>query len=274
MEISKLPGIESLKYKPQVICNEVGNEIKKVFEDISLVPSLVFIDPFGYAGLSLDLVGSFLKDWGCDCIFFFNYNRINAGITNNYVEHHMRAIFGNDRFEQLAAKINGLSPLEREYLIINEVGEALKEVGGEYVIPFRFRNSSGNRTSHYIFFVSKNVLGYSIMKDIMAKESSEIVDGVGNFEYTPVTNKQLTLLYEYSRPIDDLIDQLREQFAGKTLTMEEIYYQHHIGTKFVRKNYKYALRILEEEGLIRCNPPADKRKKGTFADDVLVTFPA
>lgn len=273
-EISKLPGIHTLKYKPQVICNEVGTELQKVFEGISLVPSLVFIDPFGYAGLTLNLVSSFLKDWGCDCIFFFNYNRINAGISNEYVEHHMKEIFGDNRFELLLTKTSGLSPLERELLIINEVGEALKEIGGEYVIPFRFRNGTGNRTSHYLFFVSKNVLGYSIMKDIMAKESSEIVDGVGNFEYTPVTNKQLTLLYEYSRPIDELIDQLKKQFSGKTLTMEQIYYQHHVGTKFVKKNYKNALKLLEEEGAIRCVPPADQRKKGTLRDDVIVTFPS
>ena len=76
--INDLPGIETLKYKPQVENEEVGEEIVKMFEEMNLIPTLFFVDPWGYKGLSLRLVNSVLKDWGCDCIFFFNYNRINT----------------------------------------------------------------------------------------------------------------------------------------------------------------------------------------------------
>src|SRR5207248_10024637 len=41
--------------------------------------TFLFVDPFGYKGLSLQLVNSVIKDWGCDCVFFFNYNRISMG---------------------------------------------------------------------------------------------------------------------------------------------------------------------------------------------------
>jgi len=75
--ISEIPGIEKLKYKPQVYNQEVGEEIVKMFESMNLIPTLFFVDPWGYKGLSLRLVNSVLKDWGCDAIFFFNYNRIN-----------------------------------------------------------------------------------------------------------------------------------------------------------------------------------------------------
>ena len=60
----------------------------------------------------------------------------------------------------------------REALILEELAAEIKSLGGSYVLPFTFRNSSGTRTSHKLVFVSKNFKGYAIMKDIMANESS------------------------------------------------------------------------------------------------------
>ena len=63
----------------------------------NLVPSLMFVDPWGYKGLSLRLINSVLKDWACECVFFFNYNRINMGLGNQAVKAHMDALFGEGR---------------------------------------------------------------------------------------------------------------------------------------------------------------------------------
>ena len=68
--IDALPGVGKLKFRPQVWNKEVGSEMVKVFASMRLVPTLFFVDPWGYKGLSLQLVNSVLKDWGCDCIFF------------------------------------------------------------------------------------------------------------------------------------------------------------------------------------------------------------
>ena len=81
-EISKLPGIQKLKHKPSVSCGEVDADAEDFFTRTNLVPSFSFIDPFGYKGLSLKIIKGVIKDWGCDCVFFFNYSRINAGVSN------------------------------------------------------------------------------------------------------------------------------------------------------------------------------------------------
>lgn len=153
--IASLPGIETLRYKPQVHNYEVGDEIVKQFEQVSLVPTLFFVDPWGYKGLSLRLINSVLKDWGCDCIFFFNYNRINMGLPNDAVDEHMDCLFGQERADGLRATLQGLAPIERETAIVEELAQALQELGGKYVLPFCFLNDEGTRTSHYLIFVSK-----------------------------------------------------------------------------------------------------------------------
>lgn len=116
------------------------------------------------------------------------------------------------------------------------------------------------------------------MKGIMARHSSTVEQGIASFDFNPVANLQFRLLFNLSRPLDDLGDMLIEQFAGKTITMKEIYQQHHVDTPYIPSNYKDALTLLEDNGLIACNPPADSRpiRKGkrTFADKVQVIFPA
>ena len=96
-EIDGLAGIKDLKYAPDIRCEEVGEKIVKAFEQMNLIPTLMFVDPWGYKGLSLRLVNSVLKDWACECIFFFNYNRINMGLNNDAVKDHIEALFGEKR---------------------------------------------------------------------------------------------------------------------------------------------------------------------------------
>ena len=274
--IKLIPNIGTLKHTSIVVNQEVGEEIVEAIKKINYVPTLFFIDPWGYKGLSLELIGAVIKDWGCDCIFFFNYNRINMGLPNVAVDKHMNSLFGQQRADALRGQLRKLQqPYERELVIVEAISQALKEIGGNYVLPFCFKTDTGIRTSHHLIFVSKNVLGYSIMKEIMAKESSSTEQGVPLFEYNSATQYQ-PLLFELSRPLDDLENMLLNKFADQTLTMEAIYNQHHVGKRYISKNYKEALRKLEQQGKIIVDPPASKRRKYkgeiTFGEQVKVTF--
>ncbi|MGI8911471.1 MAG: three-Cys-motif partner protein TcmP [Rubrobacteraceae bacterium] len=271
--IESTPEFEQFEHKPQVWNNEVGSEIVAQFESMNMVPTLFFVDPWGYKGLSLKLINSVLKNWGSDCIIFFNYNRINMGLNNEYVKEHMDALFGEARAERLRERLKPMSPQERELEIVEEIAEALKEMGGKYVLPFRFRDEKGNRASHHLIFVSKHFKGYEIMKGVMAGESSAADQGVPSLEYNPATKDQ-RLLFELSRPLDELEGQLLNDFAGRTLTMRQIYEEHSVGRPFTDTNYKEALKKLEAKGAIETNPSIPPRRKNTFAKHVSVTFPA
>lgn len=274
--IDELSGIEALRYKPIVRNEEVGDNVVKMFETMNLVPTFFFVDPWGYKGLSLGLVNSVLKNWGCDCVFFFNYNRVNMGLTNEAVREHIDALFGAERAAAIRDALEGLKPFEREAFIVEELSRALKGMGGEYVLPFTFKNADGSRTTHHLIFVSKNFKGYEIMKDIMAAESSEQAQGVPSFGYSPASEK-FPLLFELIRPLDELEDMLLRDFAGRNLTMLEIYTSHSVGRPYVKANYKKALANLERSSKVSVEPTAARRpeRKGevTFADGVRVQFP-
>lgn len=275
--IAQVPGIKKLKYAPSFYNEEVGDEIAKMFSSKSIVPTFFFVDPWGYKGLSLNLVSSIIKDWGCDCVFFFNYNRVNMGVNNDAIKQHMASLFGGERLDELRNQLlDTLTTDEQEVIVVQELCDALRQNGSRFVLPFRFKNNNGARTSHHLIFLSKNFRGYEIMKEIMAKESSDTKDGVANFEYNPrdMYYRQGTLFDLLSRPLDELQGMLIEQYAGRTIDFLELYEEHSVDRPYIKKNYKEVLRTMFDTGLISAvnpktnNPP----RKGSFSDEMRITF--
>lgn len=273
-EIANLPGIDGLAHKPKVNQNTVGEDAADYFSQTRSIPTFTFLDPFGYKGLSLKLVNGVIKDWGCDCVFFFNYNRINAGLTNPAVKAHMDALFGEESADRLREKVSGSKPHLREEMVLEAMSEALREMGGKFVLPFRFRNEGG-RLTHHLVFVSKDFKGYDVMKGIMAKVSTTADQGVPSFAYTPA-DETMPLLFELTRPLDDLEGMLLSEYAGKQISMEDIYRHHSVNRPFLSKHYKGVLDKLANEGKIETFDPDGsirRRSTGTFANRLVAIFP-
>jgi three-Cys-motif partner protein len=276
-QIAALPGIDNLKYPPTVRSMEVAKETALLFNNIKLVPTLAFIDPWGYRGLTRELIQALLKDWGCDCVFFFNYNRINMGITNQAVSEHMKAIFGPAWLADLRAGVPLLRPALRERVIVGALKRGLKQLGGEYVLPFRFLRMDG-RTSHYLVFVSKAFRGCHIMRNVMAGESSQHdVDGVASFEYDPRLAIQPALGLREGARLGKLKEKIIEEGTGKKLTVESLYEWHSRDALFTFSNYQEALRQLEVEGgrvaITRLSNRRVWRGKPTMPEGAHVTIP-
>ena len=274
--IAGLEGVSSLAHPCKVMNHEVGDRMVALFESMRMVPTLFFVDPWGYKGLSLRLINSVLQNWGCDGVFFLNYNRVNAGLSNPLVKTHMDALFGEARAEALRNEVHALSPADRETAVVEGIAQALKDLGGRYVLPFQFRNNDGTRTSHYLVFVSKHPRGYVLMKDIMARESSRHEQGVPSFSYCPA-DERFPLLFELNRPLDALGPRLLDAYAGRTLAVEAVFDEHNVGTPFLLRHYQTVIRDLEARGKVTVDPPAARRPRRygvvTLAPHCRVTFP-
>jgi three-Cys-motif partner protein len=267
-EIAKVPGVDRFKHKPMVYIGEIDRSAAEYFESVRLIPTFSFIDPFGYKGLSWALVRAVIKDWASECVFFFNYSRINAGVSNEPVFEHMEALFGKDNFAELRTRLQD-PRVNREATIMEHLMAAMTDAGAKLVLPFRFRNNAGTRTTHYLVFVTKHQTGYEIMKEIMAAESSHSDQGVPSFEYSPAMAGRGRL---FETALDELEDKLTEHFAGRSLSMASIYHEHNPGTPYVKSNYKTALGNLERAKRITTDRP--NRRAGTFAEAVVATFPS
>lgn len=250
--LASLPGIKAMRFRPEVALGSAHEHgIAEAFESQHVVPTFMFLDPFGYHGLSAKLMRAILKDFGCEIAFFFKYTRIRAALTNKVVREEMDAIFGHDRVEALKTLLPTLPAQKyKERAILQCLEEALNDIGGKYVLTFRFLDASGNVT-HHLIFVTKHELAHDIMKGIMANASTEKVDGVATFEFRPAAPEQapamLPLFDDASSPIEVLKAELLGRYRGKTILMEDIYREHNYKRPYVRRNYQDALEQLWRE---------------------------
>ncbi len=270
-EIDALDGIDRLAHHPVVLNLDAGEAMAHARACLGNVPTLYFIDPIGYKGVTLDMLKEAILDWGSEFILFFNYNRINQAVPIEQVAQHIDAFFGSERADVMRTEIDGRNSQERELYVTEKATEALLDAGARYVLPFRFKKPDGSRTSHYLIFASKGFKGYDEMKRIMAKQCATDPDGVPTFEYceADVTYPQL---FGYTLSVGDLAESLLGDFAGRTTTLDEMYQAHSAGGPFIRPNYVTALQQLEESSSVSVDRPRGAQR-GKYGPKTKITFP-
>ena len=268
--VAKLPGIENLRHVPRITNDEVGLSTVERFEQTHLRPTLLFADPFGFKGLSLRLLKAVLKDWGCDCIFFFNFNSINRWATAKVVRSHIDLLFGEDSANELRSALPSLSPAERESAIVRALTSSIKQLGNLYVHTFSFEDARSERTSHHIVLATKHSVGYTRFKDITAKFSSASIQGVASFRYEPNPDRQSSFVFH--GPLDDLQSMLLAEFAGETISVREMHDRHSVDKPYRLPDYRQAVLNLEDKQCVVVHR-VDGMRKGVLPDHVTVTFP-
>jgi three-Cys-motif partner protein len=272
VNIANVPGIERLRNNPKVYAHAVSETVMRL---APRSPTLLFADPWGYKGLSISLLEGFLGVSGSDCIFFFNYNRISAGLGWQGFDEPLDPVFGKKRADALRSKVQGLTPFQRERVIVTEMQEALKEIGARCALPFRFISDKANRTSHHLLFASKNPKGCLIMKDVMRNKSSSVIQGVGSFEFTGGSEVTEQMTLTGLGPLDDLKAELVLRFIGQTLTFEALLAQDDHPTA-AERNYREAILELETEGGVSVAILGRERRRSndklTLPKDAVITF--
>jgi three-Cys-motif partner protein len=274
--IYAVPGIATLTHAPKVTSHIISDAFAPRLSGMR-TPSFIFLDPCGYKGLSLRLIASALKPFGNDCIFFFNYNRINMKISYDLMDESINAFFEKARADQVREKIRTIvSPQEREQVILTAVAEALKEEVGVHSLTFGFRTREGGGTSHHLVYATKNVRPLNQMKRIYTKASSDKGEGVGSLDYDPRDAESRNL--QLFSPLEEVRQRLLQVFAGRTLTFHDLILLE-ADTRFTDTAYRNALLELEEEERVTMNPPAEQRRlrpggeRRSLPGGTSITFP-
>jgi three-Cys-motif partner protein len=237
---------------------------------IRLAPTFCFIDPYGYKGLSQDLVRSIIKDRGCDLVVFFHTSGINRNLFNEKERKNLESIFGAKRFAALQRVCIGKAR-NRGSQIIEAFRDAMSEVGGRYFIAFRFDFPGKRLLSHHLIFLTKVELGFTIMRDVMYKTSIK-VDGIANWTYTDgaeSAGEELNLAF--IGPMADLKRRIFSDIPIKGIKFGALYGSYNaIALLYVRKNLIDAISILEREKLLTVMRVTRAGRRSTIIDDDLI----
>jgi hypothetical protein len=83
----------------------------------------------------------------------------------------------------------------------------------------------------------------------------------------------MPLLFSLGQPLSKLKQVLMRKFAGRQVTLKQIYEEHSVDTPYLEKNYREALQELETAGRVEARSSKGTRRAGTFPEHVVVRFP-
>ena len=269
--INAVPGVATLQYEPTIGNSIVDSRWIGKLSKLT-VPTLVFLDPCGYKGLSLKLVASVLGGFGNDCIFFFNYSRINMKLDLEIMNASVDEFFEPERAKVLRAKIKNQSASEREEIILAAVKSSITDARAIPLV-FGFKSDRGRR-SHHLVYASKSRKAAEMMKNILRSASSEVTEGVGSDEHDPRASEAAASLFGGLYEVED---RLLSRFGGRELQFGTIL-EVEAHTRYPESNYRDAVLKLEREGRVIVDPPAENTRfqaggeKRTLPKNVLIRF--
>lgn len=256
--ILALPELSRLVTKPIILDQPVGDSIVPQLTNLVRNPTLSFVDPYGYKGVTAKLLSILLSHRRSELILFFNFNRFNPAVSHPTVNSHARAFFGKRANYSISHILKQDSPQAREESLIREVGHLLGDLGARYVQFFRFQQEIGERTSHYLVFATKHEFPLDRMKEIMSAESSEI-DGITAFGWMPSINGQLSLPIHGITARQTIKRLILDQFSGRTVTFGEIYRSIGLLSPFSKRDFRSVINEMENLGEVTIDKPREKR---------------
>ncbi len=257
----------TFKHKPHFGCSTVGEKIEiSIFLKKSThengrneMPSLLFIDPFGYKGIETKVLAEFLKNWGNEIFLFVNTKRIHPALENEKFEELMLDLFPTTLSTIKHDRKYKSSVSERLALIIDSLGKEYESIiGGEiFYTAFKFQEEDIETTSHYILHLTKSARGFDLIKQIYTDFANvgTIFDGINTYTFDPkkYNSTACDLFDTSSENIDILKEKIYSKFQRKTINALDLFEEHQRNELYSRPHYVAALRRLVAEGKINSN---------------------
>lgn len=282
--VSKIEGIERLRHTPKFF-NQDGMRESNHFWSNQSTSSFVFIDPWGYKSIDCDLIKKAIMPHGSECIFYFNFNRINAAIDHPKNYSLLDNIWEPHEVQQLKREVEGMGVKTREEYVVKSLYDKFKNQA-TLVLPFCFKSQSQNRTSHYLFFITKSFLGFDVMKTLMRSVSNMVsewkedysnwVFGLG-FDAGGYAGHVQTSLLGVD-PIRWLAHELHEKYKNREpltdnpvygTAFNSIFEGHSKDNMFTKEEYIKALELLERTGKLTVRAPG---KRGKYPKGSVLKF--
>lgn len=270
---SKISKIKITKnIDTRVVCSEFREVISSILQDgkekgLSLAPSFIFIDPFGFSGIPLNLIKEIMKNPKCEVLITFMYEEISRFLSLQTNEKHLTETFGVEEWKNVPPG----NPKERLEFLHNLYKKQLKSVGGaniKFVSSFKMKNKF-NKADYFLFFGTNNLAGLEKMKEAMWR-----IDKSGCFEFSDATyNPFQGILFESKPNYSKLKEIILEKYKGKEVSSKELGDFIVAETSFLRSHYKTSiLRPMENSKSPSIKILRNRKIKGTYPDEAIIKF--
>ncbi len=254
------------RIKWDVECNSFEPVMDDILSSIeatkqSIAPTFLFLDPFGWSGVSMKTIGRLLSFPRTEILLTFMINSTNHWLSHPDQERNFNQLFGSDSWNVITSS-HGPGRIDA---VLKCFVDGLRTVGcATYVLPFGMV-SQRDKTEYYLIHGSNDptLTALAKMKGAMWK-----VDGSGEFRFQDRLAGQ-TKLWGGEPDYRDLRQLLLTKFAGKTVTWDEIRRYVLLDTRYLDTHFnRNGLSVLEKSGAVAVtvlpNLHGDKRNRYTY----------
>jgi three-Cys-motif partner protein len=249
--------------------NEFQNSVSDLLFNVQnigryLLPSFVFIDPFGINDFSFSLVEKLLRNPKTEVFINVMVEFINRFLAdpNDEIKKIIVDLYGTEEVLKIVEKpgnrVRQLQDLYKSQLSKN----------AKYVRYFEMRDSN-RRVIYTLFFATNNLLGYVKMKEALWK-----VDQQTGISFSDSTNKDQEVLFILD-PTPEIIEILCKHYSNQSILKKDIRIFIEEKSPYIVRQLNVALKIMENNGTIcvePCKCDGLNRKHGTFPDNCIINF--
>lgn len=186
---------------------DIGSKLRSA----KTIPTLAFIDPFGWTGLPFSIVSELLGRPSTEVLINFMFEEINRFLDHPAQVDNFDRLFGCGDWRSCAALHGSLRNQCIRDLYARKLSEKAK-----YVRFFDMKNKS-NSTDYFLFFATNNILGLKKMKESMWK-----VDQGGAFNFSDATHQDQMTFFVNEPNFQQLKNLIIQKFKGKEVSVDQI----------------------------------------------------
>ena len=254
----------------EVVGAEFAPTLEQVLDQLEkqgaeLAPTFAFLDPFGFSGLPMNLIGRMLSYDKCEVLITFMAGFVKR-FTDEYHESALDELFGTDEWRRIRTIAR---PRERLKFLLNFYERQLKEVGGAKHVRNFGMIGEQNQLIYYLVYGTKHWKGLEVMKEAMWK-----VDRRGTYTFSDLTDVDQTYIIDWQNSaywVPIAAGMVHDKFKGDTVEESDVHQFVITDTPFIYR--KSILRYLESG----CYPPkirsvSGRKRKLSYPEGCLITF--
>jgi len=261
--IERIFKFKNLKAEPIIIRGDFDTEINNILDSVknNLKPTFFFIDPFGFR-IKFQTLQRIMAIPKSEILLNFMFTQVNRFLIDE-LEETLNGLFGSADWKVLRS----LKGEDREQGIVSLYRTQLKQIS-RFVFPYRISFPQKDRTYFYLFHLTNNLKGCSIMKSAFAKFN------YGNVEFSGPKHGALSLFDHEDLKAGEIQDFLLNKFKGATITYGDVLSEIIDTIPYLEKDIYAAIKGMEkiQNIVVQRNPEltATGRKRSSIeANDVL-----
>jgi len=231
------------------------------------IPTFFLLDPFGI-DVKYETIKRIMSISQTEILFNFMYNYLNRFLTHEKSSSGITELYGcNDWI-----KIRDLYGHQKEEALVTLFRSRLKEFS-KFVYQYRLSFQDQDKTYYYLFHLTNNIKGCSIMKDSFASVNYGNVEFLGPNQPNPA---QLCLIDQSELIRDNIKDDIYRKYKDTSIKYEILLQEYIDNSPYLEKQIRNAVSSMEGEFLnINRQGKTESgrlRDKGLKPEDIVVFY--